>query len=601
MKQNIEQTSIHSKKRVIVVGVSFGYHDASCCIICDGKLIASAQEERFTRIKHDFSVPLNSFRYCLQEAKVDINEVDSIAYYEEPYSKISRQIWMGLQKNNSKERKKGIAKKLMDHKYYEREIREKLGYEGEIKCVNHHLSHGASSYYFSGYKDAAILTVDGVGEWQSLTYGYGKENDIHIFESVNFPDSIGLLYSTITAYLGFKVNNGEYKIMGLAPYGDPNLVDKIYKLIKSHDQGDIQLNMEYFSYVTDDKMYSSKMEELFGYEGRTPESEVLQFHMDVARSIQVVIEELLFEKVKYLYDKYPSENLCLAGGVALNCVAVGKLYRNGPFKNIFVQPAAGDSGGAIGAAAIVFRQLSDQEIVPLENAYLGPQYSNDYILDLLQESSINYDDYRGRETELLKYVSNKLSKGKVIGWFQGRMEFGPRALGARSIIADPRDPNMRNLINSMVKKRESFRPFAPSVLFDKVQEHFDIDHESPYMLETCQVISELELPSITHVDGSGRLQTVSRKNNERYAKLIEEFDDLTGCPLILNTSFNMRGEPIVCSPIDAIKCFVRSQLDILVLQDFIIKKEDIPEIWKYFINNEDFKKTNVNSLVYTLL
>ncbi|TCL57601.1 carbamoyltransferase [Kineothrix alysoides] len=589
------------KKENVIIGVSFGYHDASCCIIKNGELVASAQEERFTRIKHDSSAPVNAFRYCLEAAGVDVQDVDALAYYEEPYDKISRQIWMGLQKNNSSERMRGIAGILLDSKKFEREINEKLGYQGDIHFIKHHLSHGASSFYFSGYEDADILTVDGVGEWQCMTYGYADRDDINIFESVDFPDSIGLLYSAITSYLGFEVNDGEYKVMGLAPYGEANQVDKIYQIIEEHRDGSFKLKDEYFSYVTDDAMYSEKMEELFGYKGRTPESKLLQFHMDMAKSIQVVIEELLFEKAMYIYKKHPSNNLCLAGGVALNCVAVGKLHKDGPFKNVFVQPAAGDAGGAIGAAAYIYKKLFGGHIQPLKNAYLGPEYSSDYILNILDEASVNYLDFRSKEAEMLDYVSDKLVDGNVIGWFHGRMEFGPRALGARSIIADPRKEDMRDRINGMVKLRESFRPFAPSVLSHKVQEHFSIDYESPYMLETCQVTSDLELPAITHVDGSGRLQTVTEEDNGRYARLIQKFDEKTGCPLVLNTSFNMRGEPIVCSPIDAIKCFIRSKMDVLVLEDYILLKEDIPEIWLYFAGREKIKKSNVNSMVYTLL
>ena len=590
-----------SKKRNVVIGVAFGYHDASCCIIEDGKLIASAQEERFTRVKHDFNVPKYAFHYCLEVAGVSVDELLAVAYYEEPYCKLTRQIWMGMKNNNSEGRKKKLAYKMIEVDDYEREIREKLGFTGDIYCVNHHLSHGASAYYFSGYDKSAVMTIDGVGEWQCMTYGYGENDEVKIFESVDFPDSIGLFYSAITAYLGFEVNDGEYKIMGLAPYGQPTLVDKLYEMIEKHDKGEFRLNMEYFTYVEDDFMYSHEMEELLGHHGRTPESELLQFHMDVARSIQVVIEELLLEKANYLYSVYPCENLCLAGGVALNCVAVEKLGREGPFKNIFLQPAAGDAGAAIGAAAVVYHQLLNEKIQPLKDAYLGPQYSNDEIYRLLDESGIKYLDFRNDEDKMLTFVAEKLSEGNVVGWFQGRMEFGPRALGARSIIADPRNLDMRNLINGMVKKRESFRPFAPSVLLSKMKEHFDIDHESPYMLETCQVISKLDLPAITHVDGSGRIQTVSEENNVRYTKLIQKFDELTNCPIILNTSFNMRGEPIVCSPMDAIKCFVRAQMNVLVLQDFVILKEDISEIWEYFINREGIAKTNVNDLVYTLL
>lgn len=601
--QLINNSQMKTGTDVNVVGISFGYHDSSCCIIQNGKLVAAAEEERFTRNKHEFSIPQEAFLYCLQEAGISISDIDYLAYYENPSKKLARQIWMGLLPNTSTHRIQALANRLKDPNQYLREIREKLGYTGDIEFIDHHLSHAASSYYFSGFDDAAVMTIDSVGEWATMTYGYGNGNNLSIEEEVNFPDSIGLLYSAVTGYLGFDVNDGEYKVMGLAPYGKPKYVDKIYKLIESSPNGQFRLNMEYFSFLTDDRMYSNNLSELFGQPPRVPESELLDFHKDLAKSLQVVVEEILLQKVNYIHDKFPSDNLCMAGGVALNCVANGRILREGPFKRLFIQPAAGDAGGALGAAAVAYLKLNRaQSIKPMENAYLGPSFTSDYIHKVLESTSINYLDFRNDQDQLLQEVTCNLMEGKVVGWFQGRMEFGPRALGSRSIIADPRDSGMRDLINALVKKRESFRPFAPSVLESKSKEHFDIDHASPYMLETCQVISDLDLPAITHVDHSARIQTVNSKTNPKYTALLERFFERTGCPILLNTSFNMRGEPIVCTPLDAIKCFVKSKLDVLVLEDFVIFQEDVPEIWEYFINRtEDEQKVSVNNLVYTLL
>ncbi len=583
---------------VNIIGISAFYHDASCCILQNGKLIAAAEEERFTRVKFDPSIPKNALNYCLKEAGISIKDVDCIAFYEDPRKKISRQIWSGLIKNDG-------TLEATNFNRVEEEIRTILGFEGEILYFDHHLSHAASAYYFSGFEEAALLTVDGVGEWATTTYGKGIAAHIELFEEVHFPHSIGLLYSTITSYLGFLVNNGEYKVMGLAPYGKPIYVDKIRKLIELHSEGQFKLNMEYFDFVKGNRMYTDALPALMGRPPRERESEMEQFHMDIAKSLQVVLEETLIEKASYLYKKTGLENLCMAGGVALNCVANGKILKNTKFKKLFVQPSSNDAGGALGAAALAHLKRTGKrpknERIP--HVYLGPSFTADEIAQTLGATSFNYTAHVNDKENLIKEVAKRLSKGKVIGWFQGRMEFGPRALGARSIIADPRNPAMKDRINAMVKKREGFRPFAPAALQEKVAAHFDIDHESPYMLETCQVISKLDLPAITHIDGSARLQTVTKEANGRFYDLLKAFDEITDCPILLNTSFNVRGEPIVCTPEDAIRCFVDTDIDCLVLEDFIIdRSQNNFDLLRLFLQNDANKtKSGIEHDVYTFI
>lgn len=581
-----------------IIGISAHFHDAACCIIRDGMLVAAAEEERFSRIKYDPSIPKEALRYCLNQASLTLSDIDCLAYYEDPIKKLGRQIWMGLPGMG----RRGEAISRMDTHRPERDIREILGYNGPIQFVDHHQAHAASSYFFSGFSEAALMTVDGVGEWTTTSYWRAQGSQIKMFEEVQFPDSLGLLYSTITSYLGFSVNSGEYKVMGLAPYGEPSYVPQIRAMVEMQQGGQYRLNMKYFDFLKKNRMYSDEVPELFGQPPRQPESEISGFHKNVARSLQVVLEEILMEKVSYLYNEVPVDNLCLAGGVALNCVANGKILKEGPFKHLFVQPAANDAGGAMGAAALAYVHLTGERPTQnkLEHAYWGPAYSSSEIQTLLESTPIQYEDYRGKKNELNKAICQRLSEGKVIGWFQGRMEFGPRSLGARSILADPRRSDMRDRINALVKKREAFRPFAPAVLEDKVHEHFVLDHPSPFMLEVCQVRSPLELPAITHVDGSARVQTVNAETNPRFAALLQEFDQQTGCPILLNTSFNMRDEPIVCNPVDAIRCFVRSQIDTLVLEDFIIDRTSIPEFWhQYFGIFYTAQKSSVSHAVYT--
>jgi len=570
----------------VVVGMSFGYHDAACCILKDGRLVAAVQEERFSRVKNDKSFPKKSLRYCLEEAGVDLDQVDCIAYYEEPEKKLSRQIWMGSIENADPVRKANVVQHICAEPP-ERTIRDILGYEGHIEIVEHHLSHAASAYYFSGFDEAAVLTVDGVGEWATTSYSAGKGESLSIFEEVGFPDSLGLFYSTITAFLGFKVNSGEYKVMGLAPYGNDIYGDRLRKLIQVGENGQYRLNMRYFDFLKTSRMYSDELVELLGMPPRVPESEIAQQHMDIAKSLQVVLEEILLDKVKYLHSRVPSKNLCMAGGVALNCVANGKILREGPFENLFVQPAAGDAGSSLGAAAVawvrLFGERPSQRDMP--HAYLGPTLVNDDVYRLLKSTGVQFDDYRGKEDELIQFTAEQIAQGKVIGWCQGRMEFGPRALGARSILADPRDGGMREKINALVKMREAFRPFAPAVKAESATDHFALTSPSPFMLQTCDVESLLDLPAITHVDNSARVQTVDAQVNPRFHALLSAFERLTDCPILLNTSFNVRGEPVICTPLDAIICFVRARIDFLILEDFVIRQTDIPEMWRVGVSN----------------
>lgn len=582
-----------------IIGVSAYYHDSACCLMQKGLLVAAAEEERFTRRKHDKNLPKNAFRFCLEQGGINIQDIDCLAYYERPNKKLARQLWMdpsGIQKMVLEQAWTGSRKP-------ELEIREALGYDGPIEMFEHHWSHAASSYYYSGFEDAAILTVDGVGEWATTTYGHGCGNDLHIFEEVNFPDSLGLLYSTITNYLGFSVNDGEYKVMGLACYGHPAYLDKMRALLSVAREGQYSLALEHFNFVSSETMFSSALPEHFGHPSRKPRSEILPFHEDIAKSLQVVIEEVLLEKVAYLYEKTGSQNLCMAGGVALNCVANGRIAREGKFKRLFIQPAAGDSGTCLGAAALSYVKHTGRRPskAQMASATLGPSYFNDEVHKTLS-ALCRPEDYRGRETELLAATVDRLVTGRVVGWFQGRMEFGPRALGARSILADPRHPGMRNLINSRIKKREEFRPFAPAILLERADQHFDLSHPSPFMLETCQVKSWIDLPAITHVDGSARVQTVDRKLSPRFAKLLDIFEARTGCPMLLNTSFNMKDEPIICTPAEAIICFLRSGIESLVIEDFIIDREQLGPAWDgIFTRLFETPSTNISNLVYTFL
>ncbi len=588
-----------------ILGISAHYHDAACCLLRDGELIAAAEEERFSRVKHDPHLPWRAFRFCLEQGGITLADVDCIAYYENPEKKLSRQIWMALYPESSPMIRQRVLSRLPDRVgRVERQIRHVLGYTGRLEIFDHHHSHAASSFFYSGFEEAAVLTVDGVGEWATTTFGRAAGSEIELFEEVHFPSSLGLLYSTLTSYLGFDVNDGEYKVMGLAPYGEPRYVEQVRTLVTRGEGSQYRLNLEYFDFLRRDRMYSERLIELFGAPPRSPESELLAFHQDVARSVQVVLEEILLDEVTYLHSRVPSRNLCMAGGVALNCVANSRILRDGPFAELFVQPAASDAGGCLGAAALAHVRLTDERPAQgrLTHMYWGPATPADDIAGLLAGTALHALDCRGRLEDLLEATVDRLAAGKVVGWFQGRMEFGPRALGARSILADPRDEGMRDRINALVKMRESFRPFAPAVLARHAQEHFAIDHPSPFMLETCQVSSPFDLPAITHVDRSARLQTVDPESSPRFAALLTLFADRTGCPILLNTSFNVRGEPIVCTPKEALFCFARSGIDALVLEDFIIDRESVPPAWSEIVTRLSRPAApGVGYKVYTLL
>ncbi|MCI0357901.1 MAG: hypothetical protein L0211_05355 [Planctomycetaceae bacterium] len=584
-----------------IVGLSAHFHDSACSLLRDGALVAAAQEERFTRRKNEPDIPRAAFRYCLAEAGLTITDIDCLAYYESPRKKLERQLWMGLPDVVPL---RATAMFQLDSRRPERDIREVLGYEGRLEFVEHHPAHAASSFYFSGFEEAAILTVDAVGEWATTTYGAGRGTSLDIFEEVHFPDSLGMLYSAITAYLGFEVNEGEYKVMGLAPYGRPRYVDQVRELIEVGAGGQFTLRMKYFDFLRHDRMFSPALVELFGQPPREPESPLTPFAEDVARSMQVVLEDVLLDKVRYLHSRVPVDNLCLAGGVALNCVANARILREGPFRRLFIQPAAGDAGCSLGAAALAHIRLTNQRPTPspLRHVYLGPRVQPDDVAALFRDCPDRVQDFRGRESELLRATAARLAKGAVVGWCHGRMELGPRALGARSILADPRDPNMRDRINAAVKQREAFRPFAPAVLAHRAREHFDLDHPSPFMLETSQVISPLALPAITHVDRSARVQTVDADSCPRFYGLLTEFERQTGCPILLNTSFNLRGEPIVCTPLEALLCFIRSDMDSLVIDDVLLDRAALPASWLARLRGTaPPPAAPVSATVYTLL
>ena len=556
-----------------IVGLSAFYHDAACCLLKNGNLVAAASEERFTRVKHDPRLPVHAFRYCLEEGGIDITEIDAVAWYEMPVDKVARQLWAGMPKDRATD----FA--WFDPRVPERAIRQRLGFQGPIHFFPHHLSHAASSFFFSGFEEAAVFTVDGVGEWATTSYGRGSAAGIELFDEVHFPHSLGLLYATITAYLGFKVNDGEYKVMGLAPYGTPRLVEKIRNLVSSLEKGQFRLDMRFFDFVRGQRMYSEALCDLLGRAPRQTDEPIQSFHQDVAYAVQKVLEEILLEKVGYLREFTNTRNLCMAGGVALNCVANGRILRESGFEKLFVQPAAGDAGTALGAAALAHHKLAGQFRASMDHAFWGPAWHEEPLDAIVHATGLPFKDYRGSEANLLEAVVQRLAAGKIVGWFQGRAEWGPRALGARSILANPLMPETKEHLNNAIKKRESFRPFAPSVLLSQAKEHFDLDQGSPFMLEVCQVSSELELPGITHVDGSARPQTVDPETAPRFAALIQAFQHQTGCPLLVNTSFNVANEPVVNSPADALFCFANAGLDCLVMGDFLLDRNQLPEGW----------------------
>ena len=592
-----------------VLGISAFYHDSAAAIIVEGKIIAAAQEERFTRKKHDASYPKHAINYVLKEAGLKLSEVDHVVFYEKPFLKFERllETYIGFSpsgfKSFSTSMPLWLSEKLFQKKMLYDALKEQDNNFNDIKKINfseHHLSHAASAFFSSPYDEAIILTLDGVGEWATTTVSLGKNNKISILKEIHFPHSLGLLYSAFTYFLGFKVNSGEYKVMGLAPYGEPKFKDIILdKLIDVKEDGSFRLSMDYFNYATGLTMTNSKFAKLFNMNRREPENNLSQIHMDMAASIQAATEEIVLKITRFLSKEYKLENLCMAGGVALNCVANGKILKEGLFKNIWIQPASGDAGGALGAAqAFYYQELDNKRQIlktdSMNGSYLGPQFTDDQVENELKSCGANYKKLT--QDQIINDTAKALSEEKAVGWFQGRMEFGPRSLGNRSIIADPRSVNMQKNLNLKVKYRESFRPFAPAVLFEKVSEWFEINSESPYMLLVADVkkskqlemtneqknlfgidklnVKRSSIPSVTHVDYSARIQTVHKETNPIFYKLIEEFERITKYPILVNTSFNVRGEPIVCTATDAFNCFMGTDLDVLVCNNFILYKND---------------------------
>ena len=592
-----------------VLGISAFYHDSAAAIIIDGQIIAAAQEERFTRKKHDADYPKNAINFVLKEADLKLGEVDYVVFYEKPFLKFERLIetYVGFSPRGFKSfcmsMPLWLSEKLFQKKMLFDALKEQDNNFNDIKKINfseHHLSHAASAFFSSPSEEAIILSLDGVGEWATTTVSLGKNNKIDILKEIHFPHSLGLLYSAFTYFLGFKVNSGEYKVMGLAPYGEPKFKNIILdKLIDVKEDGSFRLSMDYFNYATGLTMTNNKFAKLFNMERREPEKKLLQIHMDMAASIQVVTEEIVLKITRFLSKEFKLENLCMAGGVALNCVVNGKILKEGLFKNIWIQPASGDAGGALGAAqAFYYQELENKRKIlktdSMKGSYLGPQFTDDQVENELKSCGANYKKLTS--DQVIKDTAKALSEEKAVGWFQGRMEFGPRSLGNRSIIADPRSEKMQKNLNLKVKFRESFRPFAPAVLFEKVSEWFEINSESPYMLLVADVkkskqlqmtdeqkrlfgidklnIKRSSIPSVTHVDYSARIQTVHKETNPLFHKLIEEFEKITKYPVLVNTSFNVRGEPIVCSATDAFNCFMGTDLDVLVCNNFILYKDN---------------------------
>ena len=593
---------------ISILGISAFYHDSAAALIVDGKIIAAAQEERFSRKKHDPSYPYNAVRYVLEEGKIDLNKIDHVVFFEKPFLKFERllETYMAFAPKGFKSFSLSMPIWLREKLFQKKFLYDKLKQHDEnfndinkIKFSEHHYSHAASAFYPSPFEDAIILTLDGVGEWATTTIAIGNKNNLEILKEIYFPHSLGLLYSAFTYYTGFKVNSGEYKLMGLAPYGKPKFKDVIIeKLLDLKEDGSFKLDMSYFNYATGLTMTNSKFSKLFGNAVRDPKKDLLtEFHMDIAASIQSVTEEIIFRITKDISSKYKIKNLCLAGGVALNCVANGKILKEKIFENIWVQPAAGDAGGSLGAAlAYWYHELGKPRVEfkdQMRGSYLGPKFENDQIEKKLKSLNANYKKYSTNEA--ISFVAKELAQEKTVGWFQGRMEFGPRALGGRSILADPRSEKMQKQLNLKIKFRESFRPFAPSVLREDVKEWFELDNDSPYMLLVAEVKKEKQIkmkteeeklfgidklnikrsniPAITHVDYSARIQTVHKETNPRYYNLIKEFKKNTNCSVLVNTSFNVRGEPIVCSVEDAFNCFMGTNLDVLVIEDFVLLKE----------------------------
>jgi carbamoyltransferase len=571
-----------NQKAIRILGISAFYHDSAACLVEDGRIVAAAQEERFTRVKHDSSFPANAIRACLDLAGCDIRDLDEVVFYEKPFLKFERLLETYLEHSprGFASYRKVIPLWIKDKLWMKHTIQEKLNYGREILFCEHHESHAAAAFFPSPFRQAAILTVDGVGEWTTTAFGKGEGNDLSLQWEIKFPHSLGLLYTAFTYYLGFKVNSDEYKVMGLAPYGEPRYLDLILEhLVEVGEDGAFRLNLDYFNYEIGFTMTSERFHALFGLPPRGPHDPLTWEHQDLAASVQRVTEEILLRMSRKVRCETGLDHLCLGGGVALNCVANGRVLREAGFCELWIQPAAGDAGGALGAALAVYhrmlggaRCLSDGQD-GMRGALLGPSYSQEEIREVLKAAETRYEELP--EAELLRRTCEELKSGAVVGWFQGRMEFGPRALGNRSILADPRCPGMQKRLNLRIKFRESFRPFAPSVLEESQAQFFESDCPSPYMLLVAPVVASQQdqIRAVTHVDGSARIQTVREDQNPRYYRLIRRFGEETGCPVLVNTSFNVRNEPIVCSPADAYNCFMRTNMDVLVLDNFLLTKK----------------------------
>jgi len=598
-----------------ILGISAYYHDSAACLVRDGEIVAAAQEERFTRKRHDSNFPARAVAYCLAEGRLSLEELDYVAFYDKPLLKFERLLeqYLGVAPKGLQQFVAAMPVWLREKLFTRRMILKELeGFEGETLFAEHHESHAASAFYPSPFAEAAVLTMDGVGEWATSSWGVGRGNELELLAELHYPHSLGMLYSAFTYYTGFKVNSGEYKVMGLAPYGQPRFTDVILdRLVELREDGSFKLDMLYFNFLHGLTMTNGAFDELFEGPPRKPETPVTQREMDLAASVQQVTEEIVLRMARHVHRETGLPDLCLAGGVALNCVANGRLLREGPFKRIWVQPAAGDAGGALGVALAVHHKVlgaprrAPSEGDGMRGSYLGPEYDDDAIEAELGRCGAVLE--RLPRDELLDRTARLLADERVVGWFQGRMEFGPRALGARSILGDPRSPRMQSVLNLKIKYRESFRPFAPSVLRPRLHEWFELDVDSPYMLLVAPVreskriamteeqqrlfgieklnVPRSTVPAVTHVDYSARIQTVHPETNPLYYALIERFEALTGCPVLVNTSFNVRGEPIVCTPEDAWRCFMRTEMDYLVIGSFVLDKTKQPalvddESWK---------------------
>ncbi|NUM74312.1 carbamoyltransferase [candidate division KSB1 bacterium] len=600
-----------------ILGISAFYHDSAACILREGEIVAAAQEERFTRRKHDPEFPAHAIRYCLQAAGISAAELDYVAFYDKPFIKFERLLLTYLAYAPAgltsfiKAMPLWLKRKLWLKEYIQRE----LDFSGKIIFPEHHESHAASAFYPSPFEEAAFLTIDGVGEWATASYGIGRGNAITLQAELMFPHSLGLLYSAFTYFAGFKVNSGEYKLMGLAPYGEPKYADVILnELIDLKEDGSFRMNMKYFGYCAGLTMTNKRFARLFGGPPRRPETPLTQREMDLARSVQEVTEEIMLRMARHVHRVTGMKKLVLAGGVALNCVGNGRILREGPFEDIWIQPAAGDAGGALGAALYAWYRYLGKARVLAKNgrdaqrgSYLGPSFSHADIENILTKNQTAFTKLS--DAEIAPAVAKLLAEGNVIGWFQGRMEFGPRALGARSILGDARSPKMQALMNLKIKFRESFRPFAPAVLAERVSDYFMLDRESPYMLLVAPVLQKWRtgdsengalgldklkvvrstIPAVTHVDFSARIQTVHPEDHPRFYALIHAFGELTNCPVIINTSFNVRGEPIVCTPQEALTCFMRTNMDYLVMENFLVAKKDQKEMVKDFSWQKQFE------------